>query len=123
MMPATGALRRGKPRRPGSRETKENCPMEDPAIAAGGRPELPEPDAILEVYTRDPATGATCATLTPAIRSRLRAMEPGQVLEVRVDDPAAIPDVTSWSRLSGNPLLATVDADAPVIRFYLRKKG
>ncbi len=97
--------------------------MESTSISTGQHPELPEPDDILEVYTKDPSSGAACATLTPSIRAKLREMEPGQVLEVRVDDPAAILDVTSWSRLSGNQLLATVEEDPGMVRFYLRKKG
>lgn len=97
--------------------------MESTSNSTVQHPELPEPDDILEVYTKDPSGGAACATLTPSIRTKLREMQPGQVLEVRVDDPAAILDVTSWSRLSGNQLLATVEEDSSMIRFYLRKKG
>jgi len=97
--------------------------MESISISTGQQPELLEPDDILEVYTKDPSSGAACATLTPSIRAKLREMQPRQVLEVRVDDPAAILDVTSWSRLSGNQLLATVEEDPGLIRFYLRKKG
>lgn len=96
--------------------------MESTSISTGQHPELPASDDILEVYTKDPSSGASCATLTPSIRAKLREMQPGQVLEVRVDDRSAILDVTSWSRLSGNQLLATVEEDSSVIRFYLRKK-
>ena len=84
---------------------------------------MPEPDEVLEVYTKDPSGGATCATLTPTIKARLREMQPGQVLEVRVDDQAAVLDVTSWSRLSGNQLLAMVEEESGLIRFYLQKKA
>ncbi len=97
--------------------------MESTSTSTTQHPELPEPDDILEVYTKDPSSGATCATLTPSIKMKLREMQPGQVLEVRVDDPAATLDVTSWSRLSGNQLLATVEEDSGTVRFYLRKKG
>jgi TusA-related sulfurtransferase len=110
------------PGKPSLGETKEGVAMESTSSSTGRHPELPEPDDILEVYTKDPSGGATCATLTPSIRTRLREMQPGQVLEVRVDDRTAILDVTSWSRLSGNQLLATVEEDSTMIRFYLRKK-
>jgi TusA-related sulfurtransferase len=84
--------------------------------------ELPVPDALLEFDTSDPSHGFTCATLTPTIKSKLRELEGGQILEVRVDDPAARLDVPAWSRMSGNELIATVEEDAERTRFYLRKK-
>ena len=85
--------------------------------------EPPQADAVLEVSATGLEAGFMCAALTPLIKSRLREMEPGQVLEVRVDDPAARLDVPAWSRLSGNTLLATVEEDAERTRFYLRKKS
>jgi TusA-related sulfurtransferase len=108
---------------PGLSETKEKATMENTSASMGRHSELPDPDDILEVYTKDPSSGATCATLTPSIKMKLREMQSGQVLEVRVDDRAAILDVTSWSRLSGNQLLATVEEDPNMVRFYLRKKA
>jgi tRNA 2-thiouridine synthesizing protein A len=119
---AMQALNCEMPGKPSLSETKERATMKSESTSTGQHPKLPEPDDILEVYTKDPSSGATCATLTPSIRTKLREMEPGQVLEVRVDDPVAILDVTSWSRLSGNQLLATVEEDPNMIRFYLRKK-
>ena len=85
--------------------------------------ELPQADAVLEANAADLSAGFICAALTPLIKSRLREMEPGQVLEVRTDDSSARLDVPAWSRLSGNTLLATVEDDAERTRFYLRKKG
>jgi TusA-related sulfurtransferase len=120
---AMQALSCEMPGQPGLSETKERTTMESTSISTGQHLELPESDDRLEVYTKDPSGGATCATLTPSIRTKLREMQPGQVLEVCVDDPTAILDVTSWSRLSGNQLLATVEEDSGMIRFYLRKKG
>jgi TusA-related sulfurtransferase len=49
-------------------------------------------------------------------------MEAGQILEVRVDDPAAREDLESWSRLSGNALLAAREEPSGVLRAWLRKK-
>jgi tRNA 2-thiouridine synthesizing protein A len=77
---------------------------------------LPPADAVLE------ATGTACATLTPLIQARMRGLTSGQVLEVRSDDPAAREGVPAWCRLTGNPLLATVEEDAERTRFYLRRK-
>jgi tRNA 2-thiouridine synthesizing protein A len=78
---------------------------------------LPQADAVLE------AAGETCATLTPAIRAKMRDLGAGQILEVVSDEPAAREGVPAWSRLTGNPLLATAYEDSQRTRFYLRKKG
>ena len=67
------------------------------------------------------ADGATCATLTPLIRAKIRELESGAVLEVRTDDPSAPEGISAWSRLTGNELLAEVE-DGEHRRFYLRKK-
>ena len=72
------------------------------------QPAVPPTAAVLN------ADGATCATLTPLIRARMRELESGSVLEVRTDDPAAREGVSAWSRLTGNELLATVEDDAVV---------
>ncbi|HEX3270312.1 MAG TPA: sulfurtransferase TusA family protein [Ktedonobacterales bacterium] len=87
--------------------------------------DLPSADATLEMLGTANAgamEGTTCAILTPAIRAKLREMAPGQVLEVRVDDPAARGDLESWSRLSGNALIAEREEPPGVLRAWLRKK-
>ncbi len=66
------------------------------------------------------ADGASCATLTPLIRARMRALESGAVLEVRTDDPSATTDIAAWTRLTGNELLTAVK-EGTYTRFYLRK--
>jgi TusA-related sulfurtransferase len=63
-----------------------------------------------------------CANLTPAIKARLTALASGQILEVRSDDPAAREGVPAWSRLTGNPLIATAEDDATQTRFFIRHK-
>ena len=94
--------------------------------AAAGAPEAGEQlatrDGLLEFYSQAPEAGSTCALLTPAIRSKLREMQSGQVLEVRVDDPSAQGDIEAWSRLSGNTLLKTIVDEEQRLRFFLRKK-
>lgn len=85
---------------------------------------LDEPvhDELLELYTGTSTTDSTCAVLTPTIRAKLREMQSGQILEVRVDDPAARSDIESWSRLSGNELLKVTENDAGLLRFFVKKK-
>jgi TusA-related sulfurtransferase len=94
----------------------------DQTVTSTTPEELPVPDALLEFDTGDPSRGFTCAILTPTIKSKLRELEGGQILEVRVGDPAARLDVPAWSRMSGNELVAMVEEDAERTRFYLRKK-
>jgi len=66
--------------------------------------------------------GQACATLTPIIASRMRQLEPGQVLEVVSDDPTARSGLASWSRLTGNPLVAVIEDGPGRTRYYLRRK-
>lgn len=83
---------------------------------------LPEPDAVLEWVSDAPVHETVCALLTPAIKAKLREMTPGQVLEVRVNDPTARDDIASWCRLSGHELLALTEDPPHLVRAYLRKK-
>jgi tRNA 2-thiouridine synthesizing protein A len=84
-------------------------------VSTLSRDPLPAPDSVLEAF------GDGCATLTPRIRARMRQLESGQVLEVVSDDPAAREGVPAWSRLTGNPLLATA-TDGDRLHFSIRKK-
>ncbi len=82
----------------------------------------PDRDALLVFLTDSATGGSTCAMLTPAIKSKLRVMNSGQVLEVRVDDPTARGDIEAWCRLSGNTLLRMIESEGPELRFFVRKK-
>jgi arsenite methyltransferase len=79
-------------------------------------PVEPVADAMLDAH------GQTCGAIEPMIKRQMRALESGQVLEVRVDDPAARLGVPAWSRLTGHTLLATVEDDERRTRFFLRKR-
>ena len=72
-------------------------------------------DALLE------GGAASCANLTPLIRTRLRELESGQVLEVVSAESTAQLDIESWCRLSGNPLVDMRAGDGAT-HFYIRKK-
>ena len=79
-------------------------------------------DGLLEFHTEADETGSTCAVFTPMIKFKLREMQSGQVLEVRVNDLSARNDVEAWSRLSGNALLKVIDSEGPLLRFFVKKK-
>ena len=72
-------------------------------------------DQVLE------ATSATCATLTPLIRARIRQLASGEVLEVLSDDPSARDGISAWCRLTGNELVGEHESPDGV-RYYVRKK-
>jgi TusA-related sulfurtransferase len=82
----------------------------------------PNRDALLVVHGDPSSSGATCAILTPAIKSKLREMVSRQVLEVRVDDPAAMEDIEAWCRLSDNSLLRMNATGGQELQFFVKKK-
>lgn len=77
---------------------------------------LTHADAVLD------AAGEGCATLTPLIRSRMKELESGQILDVRTDDPTAYESLLSWCALTGHMLTAVGADDAQGMRFLIRKK-
>jgi SAM-dependent methyltransferase/TusA-related sulfurtransferase len=98
-------------------------PLPPAAVSAQGPvsrvtepPSEPIADAVLDGY------GQGCGTLEPGMKLQMRAIESGQVLEVRADDPGARLGVPAWSRLTGHTLVATVEEDGDRTRFFLRKR-
>jgi tRNA 2-thiouridine synthesizing protein A len=76
----------------------------------------PDPDVRMDLV------GQACATLTPLIAARMRELRTGEVMEVVSDDPTARSGLASWSRLTGNPLIAIVEDGPGRTRYYLRRK-
>jgi tRNA 2-thiouridine synthesizing protein A len=68
------------------------------------------------------AVGQDCATLTPIVAARMRQLRTGQVLEVVSDDPTSRTGLAAWSRLTGNALIASLDAGAGETHYYFRRK-
>ncbi|OGK86288.1 MAG: hypothetical protein A2050_03930 [Candidatus Rokubacteria bacterium GWA2_73_35] len=64
--------------------------------------------------------GLFCPVPILRVRDALRHMQPGQVLEMVSDDPAAPADMQSWAARSGHELVAS-DRHGPVFRFVVRK--
>lgn len=58
-----------------------------------------------------------CGELALALRTELRAMRPGQVLEVIARDPAAPQDLPAWCEVTGHELCR---AEHP--RYWIRRK-
>jgi len=76
----------------------------------------PAADIRLDVVGQD------CSTLTPIVAARMRQLQTGQVLEVISDDPTSRSGLAAWSRLTGNPLIASVDAGPGRTHYYLTRK-
>ena len=76
----------------------------------------PVPDVRMDLLGQD------CATLTPLIASRVRQLSSGEVIEVVSDDPTARTGLASWSRLTGNPIVAVVDDGPGRTRYFIRRK-
>ena len=70
------------------------------------------------------AFGLTCGALEPLIAKHLRALGPGDVLEIRSDQAEAQDGIGAWVWLTGHTLVA-VEADGPPprARYYVRKKS
>ena len=94
---------------PGSIADEAENPMTDASS-------VPAADVRMDLVGQD------CATLTPIIAARMRQLPSGQVLEVISDDPTARSGLASWSRLTGNPLVAIVEDGPGRTRYYLRRK-
>ena len=75
---------------------------------------LPQADATLDLGE------AGCGQLVMEIMFAMRALQPDQILRVTAYDPAALPDIQAWCRMTGNTLLARQpDAGGPL--FFLQK--
>ena len=72
------------------------------------------PDHILDCI------GLFCPMPILKTREALKALAPGQVLEMTSDDPASEADMKSWSARTGHALVE-IDKDGPVFRFLVRK--
>ena len=67
-------------------------------------------------------TDASRVSAADVRMDRMRQLLSGQVLEVVSDDPTARSGLASWSRLTGNPMLAIVEDGPGRTRYYLCRK-
>ncbi len=64
--------------------------------------------------------GLYCPIPILKTREALRALAPGQVLEMTSDDPASEADMKSWTQRTGHELVA-IERRGAVFRFLVRK--
>lgn len=70
----------------------------------------PEPHLTPAPAATIDACGLTCGSLEPLIATHLRALAPGEVLEIQSDREEAADGIGAWVRLTGNTLV-TVERD------------
>ncbi|HEV8677189.1 MAG TPA: sulfurtransferase TusA family protein [Methylomirabilota bacterium] len=64
--------------------------------------------------------GLFCPMPIVKTREAIRSMAVGEVLEMLSDDPASEADMKSWTRRTGNELVAATK-DGSIYRFLVRK--
>ena len=93
------------------------CSGSRPATHGAVAARLAAPPAVLD------ATGTSCSSFTPAIRSALLALDPGGVLQILSDDPAAEADLGAWTRLTGHELVGSEAGPGASRRFTVRRSA
>lgn len=66
------------------------------------------------------AKGLLCPMPIVKLSRLFKEIETDQVVLLEATDPGSIPDVTAWSKNTGNPLLHH-ESDGKVMRFWIRK--
>ena len=73
----------------------------------------------MKTYDLD-ATGLLCPLPVLKLRKRMMALEPGDVMRLRADDPAAIIDVPHFCAEAGHRLIDTTD-DGTAQTYWVEK--
>lgn len=68
------------------------------------------------------ATGLLCPLPVLKLRKRLGALQPGDMMRLRADDPAAIIDVPHFCAEAGHELVETVDEGTTQV-YVVRKSA
>lgn len=66
------------------------------------------------------AKGLLCPMPIVKLAKAMKEMAPDQVILLEATDPGSIPDVTAWSKNTGNPLVHH-ETEGNVMRFWIRK--
>lgn len=67
--------------------------------------------------------GLLCPAPVIKTSQAVKQIQVGQVLEVLATDPGSKPDLTAWSKMTGNELLGVEEMDGTprVYRFHIRR--
>jgi tRNA 2-thiouridine synthesizing protein A len=65
--------------------------------------------------------GLSCPLPIIKTAKAMKALAPGQMMEVFATDPGSVPDFKAWAQATGNPLVET-GQEGGVFHFVLKKK-
>jgi TusA-related sulfurtransferase len=74
-----------------------------------------KPDEVLD------CVGLACPMPIMKTSNKIKAMQPGQVLEVQSDDDGIVKDMPAWCRMTGNEYLG-IEKENDEYRVFVRKK-
>jgi len=66
------------------------------------------------------AKGLLCPLPIVKLAKLVKELEAGQVVLLEATDPGSIPDVTAWSKNTGNPVVHQA-TEGKVMRFWIRR--
>jgi len=66
------------------------------------------------------AKGLLCPMPIVKLSKLVKELDPSQVVLLEATDPGSIPDVTAWSKNTGNPILHQ-ETDGKIMRFWIQK--
>jgi len=75
---------------------------------------------LIQVDERVDARGLSCPLPIVKTAQAIKALGPGQVLEVLATDPGSVKDFAAWSKTTGHELIES-SSDGAVYRFVIRK--
>lgn len=76
--------------------------------------DAPTPDRTLD------AKGLLCPMPIVKLSKLFKELESQQIVLLEATDPGSVPDVTAWSKNTGNPLLHQ-ETEGGVMRFWIQK--
>jgi len=83
--------------------------------------EIPEMDSsFVAEHSMDGGDNA-CGELLLEIRSKLRQVTPGGVLQLITADSGALEDLPAWCRMTGNIMLGKRAVDARRTAYFIKK--
>lgn len=75
----------------------------------------------VQIAQRLDARNLSCPMPIVKTAIAIKALEPGELLEVLATDPGSVKDFAAWSRTTGHELVESTN-EGPVFRFVLRRK-
>ena len=75
---------------------------------------MPQPDATLDTF------GLLCPVPIMKTASKIKELDPGQVLEILADDDQILEDMPAWCKSMGHELVQVIEEEGEY-RLWVRK--